>query len=219
MSISAINCTPIKPNVSFNGKDDDNYALLSEKTEQVDEFIQSHEIKTPIAAAASVVLAAILAFASGKRIGALISSKFAKNAPEVMDKAIAKGSKYVNSAKDKLLNASGGNIAKVKNFAGKVIGKASELGSKGYAKLQTIGLPKDATVAQMKANGFNNIAGCAALATVFPSVISRDSNHDGVSDILEKGQNAYTGQTTYGKTKAKMEGLYNFVQQVVDVLS
>ena len=51
-------------------------------------------------------------------------------------------------------------------------------------------------MAVKQAKAFANIGGIVGLATMFPSILSKDNDGNGVKDILQKGQNAYTGTKT-----------------------
>ena len=75
MNVSAVNCTPIKPQVSFGNDLDSNYNQIINKTQELnDELIHSDQIKKPLAVAGSLGLAALAAFVTGQKI----ASPFAK---------------------------------------------------------------------------------------------------------------------------------------------
>lgn len=203
MNISAINCTPIKPQASFKGLQDADYDKVLLLTSKVnDEFVPSDDVKSPAAALLSIGLAGLLAFASGKKIGSLIS-RCAKKAPDMLDKAVQNSGKVVDAAKTKLTSNTSGKLGKVRELSADLIGKVQGAVSKGYNKIANFGLKEGADIATQKANAFNNVIGCASLATVLPTIFAKDSNDDGVSDILQRGQNAYTG------TKSKIDGMYH----------
>ena len=54
------------------------------------------------------------------------------------------------------------------------------------------GIADDVVGADRAQKAFENVAGAVGLATVVPEIVSRDANEDGVEDILQKSQNAYT---------------------------
>lgn len=202
MNISAVNCTPIKPQASFKGENEFDYdKILAATTKVNDEFVNSEDVKSPLAAAISLGIAGVLAFASGKQLGSLFS-KFVKKAPDYLDDVVAKSGKYVNIAKEKLATTNTGKVAKVRNLASKGLGFVQSKASTAYEKIANFGLHEGADIVAKKANAFNNVAGCIGLASVFPTVLKRDTNEDGVSDILQKSHNAYTG------TKTKMDGVF-----------
>ena len=198
MDVSAVNCTPIKPQGSFGNDEDTNYAQVLRITKDLnDEFVHSDEIKKPLAAMASIGLAGLLAFAGGKKIGSIISSLSKNRLPQAFEGALKNGSKAVKDTAAKLVKENPSTkLEKAKNIAGKVIGKTEELARKGYKKLAYAGIPNEATAADKATSAFKNIAGWAGVATIFPGICSRDTDDDGVNDILQKGQNAYTGTET-----------------------
>lgn len=204
MSISAVNCTPIKPQVSFKGDNQTktkglpDYDTVLSLTDKVnDEFVQSSDIKSPVTAAVSIGLAALVAFATGKKIGNLVS-KIATKAPDTLVNTATKGGQELSKLANSLKGADSGKLAQAKKLTGKVLGSAHKYMSKAYHSIASIGIEKGAN--PTNANTFSNIFGIAGLATIFPTVVTKDSNGDGVKDILQKGQNAYTG------TKSKMNG-------------
>ena len=190
MSISAINCTPIKPQVSFGNTltdEDGKYVAVRKLTDELnDSLVKSEDIKKPVAVVASVALAGLAAFASGKKLASLVINDNSK-IPELFEKGLKKGA---DSMKKMAANLSKENPAtkldKAKNLAGRVIGAVESTGRKAYSKIAAKGA----------ASAFTNTAGVAAAATVIPAVCSRDTDSDGVSDIMQKGTNAYTGTTT-----------------------
>lgn len=216
MNISAIECTPIKPQASFKGLQDADYDRVLTVTSKVnDEFVHSDDVKSPAAALVSVGLAGLLAFASGKRLGAIIS-KFAKKAPDMMDKAVQNSGKFVDAAKTKLASNTNGKLGKVREVSADLLAKVQGAASSGYQKVANFGLKESADIAAQKANAFNNVIGCASLATVLPTILSKDSNDDGVSDILQKSQNAYTG------TRTKMNGIFekaNVLTELAEIIA
>lgn len=197
MNVSAINCTPIKPQTpSFNGgfvdKSDD-YDRVVEVTSRInDEFVESDSIKKPVAAAASIGLAGLLAFASGKKL-ATFASTYLKKAPQTLETALKTGSKAVKNASKTLINENPDKLSKAKNIAGKAIEGAENIARKGYKKLAYAGISEEVVNPERATKAFQNIGGWLGLATVFPAICGRDANNDGVSDILQRGQNAYTG--------------------------
>ncbi len=203
MNISATNCTPIKPEASFKGnfyETSSDYDRVLRVTNQLnDEFVESDDIKKPFAAAASIGLAGLLAFASGKKLASIFTT-YAKKAPVAMEGLLKQGSKSAQDFATSLINENPDKLSKVKNVAGKAIGQVEKLARNGYKKLVYSGIPESANVQERATKAFQNAAGWVGLATVFPAICGRDANDDGVSDILQKGQNAYTGtKTKFGK--------------------
>ena len=187
MNISAVNCTPIKPEVSFGKSDDYEYTKLRELTTQLnDEFVESDDIKKPVSVIASVGLAAILAFASGKKIASLVKKAVPK-APESIEKALKSISNSLKSASSKLsVEEPISKLDKTKNLSSELIRQINDKCSKLYGKFAKNGAD----------SAFSNAVGIAAAASVVPTICSRDNDGDGVSDIMQKGTNAYTGTKT-----------------------
>ncbi len=227
MKVSAINCTPIKPQVSFGQTDEkksedelklDKCKQFADKVD--DEYVKSSNVKKPVAAVVSVALAGLLAFATGKVIAqkaAVIGEKLKLNLPELLDKNLRSLSNGVTKAADKLKNDNPVTKSdKFKNMVGKTVTSAVNFGKSLYRKIAYSGVADDATVAVRQAKAFANLGGIAGIATAFPAVATRDNNDDGVSDILQTGQNAYTGAKT--KMGQVMEKAGRF-SELVDLLT
>jgi len=209
MSISAVNCTPIKPQVSF-GKDDYSdreFMALQKLTDDLnDTFVNSDDIKKPAAIAASIALAGVVAFVSGQKIASVVT-RVAPKLPETIQGGLRKGANFVKNQAVKLQSeAPSTKLDKAKNVAGKAIGKAECVARDLYKKVAT----GDAV------STFKNAVGLGAVATVVPTVCSKDNDGDGVSDIMQKGTNAYTGtKTRFG---AILENTSKFAE-LVEILA
>lgn len=194
MSISAINCVPIKPQVNF-GRDNEkeldynNVVCVADKLN--DNFVHSSTIKKPLAIASSLALATLIAYVGGSKVATGIS----KIIPSAPNKVVGGIDKLIKKSADtaKILKESPtGKMGTVKKFAGKTLGLVSKVSAKGYDKLGG----NIADTAKKNAKVFENIIGLGATASILPGLLSKDANEDGVSDILQKGQNAYTGAKT-----------------------
>ncbi len=254
MKVSAISCTPIKPQVSFGEKsqfddvydeinelppydpiaageliDDDGVSLVhTEGLKKVSEFadavnnevVKSSNVKKPIAAVVSVALAGLIAFATGKVIAqkaAVMGEKLKLNLPEMLDNTLRKFSSGVTKAADKLkMENPVTKSEKVKNIIGKGVTGAVNFGKSLYKKIAYSGIADDATAAVRQTKAFANIGGMAGLASVFPSVVAKDSDGNGVSDILERGQCAYTGAKSKSGQLMEKAGK---LSKLVDLLS
>ena len=215
MNVSSINATPIKPQSFGKVENDPKYDYVLETTDQINEkFVNSSSLKKPIAAAASIALATAVAFVSGKRIASLVEHVF-KKAPEVLEAGLKKGAGAVKSAATSLKGISpektilsensklagkklgnlinGIKIGKAGNILGDGLEKVHEFGKKVYTKIATHGLKDGGNKA---ANAFENLFGLGAVTTILPGLLKRDTNGDGVSDILQRSQNVYTGTQT-----------------------
>ena len=230
MNVSAINCTPIKPQVSFGNEpeserpvidadyrevesNDKNPADILVLTEDINKnFVNSKELKTPIGAVVSVALAGLTAYATGSIAASGISRAFnfvtKKNLPLALEKGLKATSKTIKKASTSLINDNAGKIAKVKNIAGKVIGKTGEIAKNTYTKIAYRGVPEGADVAVKASKGFQNIMGLGAVATILPKALKTDENGDGVSDIMQRATNSY------GKAKEQGNAYLNQINTI-----
>lgn len=192
MAVPAVNCSPIKPQTSFGKANGENYNEVVKLTDSLnDDFVNSSQIKKPVAAAASIALAALVAYVGGSKIASVIT-KVAPKAPEVFTSNIDKVGNTVSKVAKNLQKEAPGKLGKVKNFAGKALSKAGTVVKKGYDKIGG----NIENVAEKSNTVFQNVFGVGAMATILPGLFSKDCDQNGVSDILEKGQNAYTGTKT-----------------------
>ena len=192
MSIPAVNCSPIKPQVTFGKANGENYKEVVQLTDKLnDEFVNSDQIKKPVAAFASIALAALVAYVGGSKIASVIT-KMVPKAPGAVTNGIDRAGKAISEAATNLQKDAPGKLGKIKNVTGKVLQKAGNVAKLGYDKIG--GNIENA--AEKSSTVFQNIFGVGAMATVLPGLFSKDSDKNGVSDILEKGQNAYTGTKT-----------------------
>ena len=223
MNISAMNCTPIKPQVaSFKGDkfSDEDFDALIEMTDKInDEYVQSSTIKKPLAIVGSVALAAVAAFTFGTKIVAFVNkivpSLTDPNNKMYFEKFIKNGAnKAKNIATD--LQSGTGKAPKFKKAVGSVLETVIEGAKNIYKKITTIGTSKltdDVTIAQKK---LENLGGVAAAATFVPAAVSSDSDEDCVSDMCQKGVNAYTG--TKSQINKAVEGA-NVLGDLVEALT
>ncbi len=205
MSISAINCTPIKPNVAFGNstttEDTQKYTEIVKATDSLNnQLVKSQDIKTPVQVALSVALAGLAAYAGGKAITSIVTKAF----PNAGDKAF----KYLKIGADKVKGeaaklgekaANGGKFAKVESYASKALAKSEDVARKAFKKIAYAGIAENVTGTARTAQALGNVIGAGAAAKVLADVCITDKNKDGVKDIAQKSQNIYTGtKTTYG---------------------
>ncbi len=226
MNISAVNCTPIKPQTFGNNitEETEKYNQIEKFTDGImDEFVASEEtdkksfIKKPIAAAASVGLAALLAYASGR----LAANKLAEvlktvhvDLPGVMDNSLRKVSGKMKDTAAKLLSENPATkSAKVKNVLSKAISGSESIANKAYKKIAYTKVLSGDTAEIIRTKAFGNIGGVLGVSTILPTVCSKDNDENGVADILQLGQNAYTG------TRTKMTDLLNNVGKMGDLVT
>ncbi len=222
MNVSAINCTPIKPQVSFgNNANEEKLEKVNQFADTVnEEFVNSSSVKKPIAAVVSVLLAGLIAYAGGKRIAQIAingGEKLHLNLPEMLDKCVRKASVSATNVANSLKKENPvTKFDKFKNIIGSSIQHGENIAKTLYKKVAYSGVAEDATVAVKQSKAFANLGGIAGIATAFPAVVAKDSNDDGVSDILQRGQNAYTGAKT--KMGQVMEQASK-VSELVDILT
>lgn len=192
MGIPAVNCSPIKPQIGFGKANGENYNEVLQITDKLnDEFVNSNQIKKPVAAFASIALAALVAYVGGSKLAGVVT-KMAPKAPGAVTAGIDKAGSAISKVATNLQKETPGKLGKIKNVAGKVLDKAGNLAKKGYNKIGG----NIENVSEKSNTVFQNIFGVGAMATVLPGLLSKDGDENGVSDILEKGQNAYTGTKT-----------------------
>ena len=187
MNVSAINCSPIKPQVSFGapeGVDEANKVLTLSK-ELSDSFkkedSEGNQIKNPLHTAVSVLTAGMAMFALGKGIGKLgwkgldkAKSAIAPEKMQVVKDKVHVAKDFVSKQTAKLPKNE-----KVASFFSKTFGKAAGAVKNGLAKIT-----KDE-------KAFTTAAGVVAASTLVPKIASADANGDGISDIAQKNVNAY----------------------------
>ncbi len=197
MNVSAINCTPIKPQASFGSSREDNYKQALELASRMsDEYVAADDIKTPGQILASVGFAGFKTFLKGAFTFAGIDTLFKGGATSFVKSSAKKGLNLVNNAVANLEKA--GATSRVKDFALKglknIQNKAPELASKFGNKLPFL-------------------AGIASMAFLVPAICTRDNNDDGIKDIAQKSQSAYDN---FDK---KTSGLMNGVSEVAQLAS
>lgn len=173
MKVSAINCTPIKPNVNFgNGKIESDYSQVVEQTNALrDSFIPEENEegkKSVVGTALSLATAGIVMYAGGKFAASKLAEVFPTAAQKLSDGLVkAADSKVVGKVSDFLASKNG-----------KVAEKASELFNKAVVNVK-------------KPDALKNIAGATALAIGLEKIATVDGNKDGINDITQKHVNAY----------------------------
>ncbi len=224
MNISATNCTPIKPQASFGGNEkgnshidkelpSDEYTrtiIIADKANE--DLVNSDSIKKPIAAAASVALAGLVAFVSGKKI-AQVATSVCKTLPTTVENTLKKSSSIVQEKASKLASESSGKLAKAKNITGKALKKTEEFARKGYTKIAYSGIADNVVNPERANKAFQNVVGAATVAATVPVVCSKDSDGNGVADLMEKTTNAYAGTTK--KCSSAVQG----ASQIAELIS
>ncbi len=205
MSISAqMNCTPIKPQVSFGSNQEKDYEkVVSAANKIADSYTSSSkdgeerpEQKSKMGTLVSVATAALLMYAGGKFAASKVNEVFPKVAP-ALENGLRKSADFIRE-KTAVLSGNGNRVA---STIGKIGSKTEQAARNIYKSC----IKKGGDAAE----SMKNLAGAAALATGFPKVVTVDGNEDGVRDISQKNVNAY---------KNAMEQV-SVLSDIVDVLS
>lgn len=186
MNVSAVNCTPIKPQ-SFGSGDtvrgidfgSEEAAMGAQRVldlsrELNDSFkkegSEENDKKNPVATAVSVAGACLSMFALGRVAGkgamALVN-KIPASAKENAAEFVKKQTSKIKAPKITIKNE-----------------KAAQFVSNAYKQVASF-------AAKCKANP-ENVAGGIAALTLAPAIITADGNQDGVADIAQKNINAYS---------------------------
>ena len=183
MSISAINCSPLKPQVSFGNAQEVNDATrVLELSKQLEDSFQvaGAEKKNTAQIAVSVLGAGLTMFALGKGAGKGIST-IVKGLPETTKTSILNSTKNASIAiKEKVSNLPKTRVSKVLDGT---VGKVA----KGFKTAITEKIAKEGAE-----KVFTNATGLAAMATLLPSILTVDGDKNGVADIAQKNISAYS---------------------------
>lgn len=188
MSISAINCTPIKPQASFGSAQgvDEAQKVLELSRQLNDSFTCSNcsngdfdnekvTNKHPLQTAISVLGACATMFALGKGAGKGV---------------VALAKKVPASAKENILNTGKKAVSAISEQAAKLPKneKVSTILSNTVGKAFN---SAKAVVMKNPEKSFTTAAGVLAASTLVPAITTADGNKDGVADIAQNNINAY----------------------------
>ena len=192
MSISAVNCTPIKPQVSFGMAEgaDDARKIIALSNDLNDSFVkkddEGNNIKGPLALGVSILGAAASMFAlgvGGSKAAIAGAKKLNTKFPALKDTVVKNGKKAVDYVAKKMpkvpVKLTEKISPKVKNFVSQNTVKAKTFGTGlvekyGAEKLFTVG------------------TGVLTAAALAPDIVKADANGDGIADIADKRINAYS---------------------------
>lgn len=251
MSISAINCTPIKPQVSFSAARQEHRHSYMDECPACDSKVKGNDVKDPVAVIASLAALAGLAYGGAKGSAAGVSKLYntvaeainknaKKVAGEAADKAktitpelgslFDKGLGFVSEGADRVVGLVKKGIAddakdltktqKARVFVSNKLADGIDLVKKGYNKVAYFNVADDVVGAARAQAGFENIAGAVGLATVVPEILGRDANEDGVKDIMQKSEIAYTHrEDQIAKATADINSLGGVVSTVITNLT
>ncbi len=193
MSISAVNCSPIKPQVSFGdteyeSKESKKVAGLSDvdrlynEARKYDEFSKSNDgspkSKSFLQTFFSVAAAFVVTYGCGKLLASQALNLFPKASGKILNGLKVVGNGLLNKT-EKLANNEGHkNISKVAKKANDVL---AQLKAKAVDSIKNEGID----------NFIKNIAGVASVLGFVPKITTVDGNNDGIADITQEGVNAY----------------------------
>ena len=197
MTISAINCSPIKPQVSF-GNEQENFEKISGISDKINEkIVDSNDIKKPVAVCASIALAALGAYVGAKNVTSALTKKVAPNMGVKVEAGLKTAANAIKANASKLAEtAPETKFAKVKTLAGKAVGSVEGAARNLYKKVAYSGLSKEMVNPEKASAALANVAGAVAGASALSTVLTKDSDGDGIKDIMQKSQNVYTGTKT-----------------------
>lgn len=241
MNISAINCTPIKPQTSFKSNDgwDDcrGFDELEQITDKLnDEFVHSSTVKKPLAVVATVAIATALAFGGGKKIAysvkefvnKLLSTE--KNPIDITDPKCAKYfekplKEFSTSLQEKAtkLQSGEGKLPKFKKVVGMILEKVEDTARTTYKKVANIGVKEGLTPEQLGTKKFENLGGAIGVGTFVPAFSAKDNDDNGVADASETTQSAYNPNSgkgpSYDNTKGRLTKALEGVSVVGEILA
>ena len=187
MAISAINNMPSNDNVSSKGNEPDKKVEKKGHTYRFkNHSVNSDDIKEPVVVAGTLVGAALLSYLSVQCIAAGILARFAPNLSVSVENGIRN---TANKIRENANNWSqinhNGVLSKAKQLFGKSLGKIESGARKLYKGVAYIGLPESMQGKEKTYNAFGNIAGTCAFGITLHQLCTKDSDGDGIKDILQ----------------------------------
>ena len=180
MNISAMNCTPIKPQVQAQTSFKSDRKLSQEECLDLIKQLSDDsmpEKKGKLATAISIATAVAVSFIGAKFVATKAFDLF----PTAPTKIYNGLKKVANKAKTKLADfATSDNT--VKKFVGEKGGKIENEARTAFKKIQGDKDPKET---------LKTLFGLGSMFTVAPKVAKVDGNEDGIPDIAQKNVNAY----------------------------
>ncbi|MBQ9245874.1 hypothetical protein IJ182_06380 [bacterium] len=182
MNVSATNCSPIKPQVTFGSENrtKDFQEVVDKSTQIRDTFTpekKENGKKSFLGTALSLATAAVVSYAGGKFIAAKFVDVFPKAAEAVSTKLnqvpdtklVQKAGEFLANKKEALAD---------KKVIGKLVSGVNTIFNKGVDGFKGT-------------KALNNVAGAAGLAVGFSKIATVDGNGDGINDITQKNVSAY----------------------------
>ena len=181
-------------------EDIDKYQKTSEL---VGKFVESEDMKGPFAAGASIVGAGATTFAHGAGIAATADKLSGDRFSGYFEKGLKKGSEFLQDTAGKLKKVESKKLGKAANLLGKGIEKAEGFARNAYKAISStskkvveeVGENAADVIKKVKGHsagkGMAIVAGILSVLALVPGLLKKDSNEDGVADIMQKSQNVY----------------------------
>ena len=195
MNISAVNCTPIKPQ-AFGNDIDKAQVVLTKSKALGDSFTKDPEQKSKIATAVSVAGAFLTCFLLGKGLASKTLEVFPKLTGHIVNlsKKVASGASVLAGkvksvpVPEKVVNSKVATV--VKETSEKIASNPKFKEAVDFAS-QKAGVVINKVKAQSPETLIKNSAGLASMALLGRQVSTVDGNGDGIADIAQKDVNAY----------------------------
>lgn len=221
MSIFAIKNNSSYDSAKFFSNDYENFEEITDFSDKLHSKLENvknsetSDIKKPVAVGASIALAAFTTFAGARGVVSTITcKKLAPNLGVTVETGLKSAANSVKSTADRLSKENAkGFASNVKKYSGIVLGKAESGARSVYNYIASIGVSKEAINPEKANKALSNIVGTSASAAVVYDVCNKDSNGDGVVDIMQKSQNAYTeAKTNYNSAFETANTISELVQ-------
>lgn len=192
MAVSAINNLGVNNRVSFKNEEPEKKDDVQKRHSYNfrNHFVNSKDIKEPVVVAGTLVGAALLSYLSVQCIATGILSRFAPNLSTKVETGLRNTANKVKENSQKWAETKPeGVVSKMKYYTGKAVGKVEAGARKLYKGIAYIGLPETMQGKERTCNAFGNIAGTAAFGITLNQLCTKDSDGDGIKDILQKSKN------------------------------
>lgn len=197
-------------------------------SELVGKFVESEDMKGPLAAGASILGAGATTFAHGAGLAATADKLSGDKFSGYFEKGLKKGSELIQDVAGKLKNVEGKKLGKAANLLGKGMEKAEGFARNAYKTISSTSRKVAEEVAENAADavkkvkghsagkGMAIVAGILSALALVPGLLKRDNNEDGVADIMQKSQSVYEKNTENLDKLGKKAGI---AAELIQVLS
>ncbi|MCD7780136.1 MAG: hypothetical protein LUH05_05640 [Candidatus Gastranaerophilales bacterium] len=153
------------------------------------------DLKSPLMIAGSVAASILATYATGKIAASRLTViPFMEKVPVAVEEKLKSASGNIQNYAKKLISDSPeGTVNKLKNAAGKTMKNLEKAARTGYKKIAYVNT-ENVKNPERARRAFTNVSGTVAVASLVPKILSSDHNEDGIKDVAQKSQNAYTGR-------------------------